>query len=405
MSIVAAPQKEKTYARLLERIKYMAPGTPLPSVRELMVEFSVGQATLVSAYDDLEDRGLVERKPRKGVFVADKKHLPINEFVSEQRADGVCRNVDNLVAQDGIDFSSYSGNSAKAPLKLTNVALVLPAFFLDGAGRHPMVSIILSGLNRALNHQKYAISTMFYRPGCLWEDCGKLAMERDVRGLLLWPDSTVTIDDMRQLLGVGIEIVFTQNANRFAELGLISVNVDIGMALAQTLEKFYQLGHRNIVTTMYVNNPMRRRHMDIIEEFCAKTNLSVSKMIFDISNEPGVLPDYSVLSEVLDREERPTAIVLFDESVASTIFRLCYERNIRIPEQVSLAALIDNTPHVHPVPLTAPDSLSLGIEEARLGAEYLEKLLLGEVPSVRDIHLRCNMEWKASVGPVPTIGK
>jgi len=63
---------EKTYDLLRERIQSMAPGVPLPSVKDLMAEFSVSQSTLVSAYAELERCGLIERKSRKGVFVADR---------------------------------------------------------------------------------------------------------------------------------------------------------------------------------------------------------------------------------------------------------------------------------------------------------------------------------------------
>ena len=63
---------KRMYDLLRERIQSMAPGVPLPSVKDLMTEFSVSQSTLVSAYAELEAQGLIERKPRKGVFVADR---------------------------------------------------------------------------------------------------------------------------------------------------------------------------------------------------------------------------------------------------------------------------------------------------------------------------------------------
>ena len=400
MSVVAAPQKEKTYARLLERIKYMSPGMPLPSVRELMAELSVGQATLVSAYDDLEDRGFIERRPRKGVFVANSTLSSVG-FKSQNVHSSIdSRSIDELVSREEVKTILNSGSDGKTSLNLTNVALVLPEFFLDGAGQHPVVSITLSGFNRALNHQKYSISTLFYRPSHLWEDCGKLAMERDIRGLLLWPDSTVSMDDMRQLLDAGIEIVLTQNEKRFVELGLISVNIDTSMALAQILDRFYRLGHRKIVASLYVNNPMRQHYMEVINTFCQRTGISIHEVLVDIPNDPGTTVDYSVLENMLDGEDYPTAIVLADECSAGAMFRLCYERDIRVPEHISIAALINNTPHTYPVPLTSPDSVALGMEEARLGATYLEKLLAGETPSVREVHLRCDVEWKVSTGPV-----
>lgn len=69
---ITRTRSQETYDLLRERIRLTAPGVPLPSVSELMAEFSVSKATLASAYAELERSGLVERKPRKGVVVADR---------------------------------------------------------------------------------------------------------------------------------------------------------------------------------------------------------------------------------------------------------------------------------------------------------------------------------------------
>jgi len=64
-------RSSKTYEQLRERIRAMAPGVPLPPVPELLAELAVSQSTLDKAYARLEVRGLIERRPRKGVFAAD----------------------------------------------------------------------------------------------------------------------------------------------------------------------------------------------------------------------------------------------------------------------------------------------------------------------------------------------
>ncbi len=50
----------------------MSPGVPLPGVLDLRTEFEVSQGTVEKAFVALESQGLIERKPRKGVFVADR---------------------------------------------------------------------------------------------------------------------------------------------------------------------------------------------------------------------------------------------------------------------------------------------------------------------------------------------
>ncbi len=48
----------------------LSPGDRLPSARELVAEFEVDHRPILAAYSDLEDEGLVEVRPRGGVYVS-----------------------------------------------------------------------------------------------------------------------------------------------------------------------------------------------------------------------------------------------------------------------------------------------------------------------------------------------
>jgi DNA-binding transcriptional MocR family regulator len=63
-----AEQLTGRYAELM-RQRLLAPGARLPSVRECARKHSVSPATVVSAYDQLLARGLVEARPHRGFFV------------------------------------------------------------------------------------------------------------------------------------------------------------------------------------------------------------------------------------------------------------------------------------------------------------------------------------------------
>ena len=63
-----AEQLTARYAELV-RQRLLAPGARLPSVRECARKHSVSPATVVSAYDQLQARGLVEARPHRGFFV------------------------------------------------------------------------------------------------------------------------------------------------------------------------------------------------------------------------------------------------------------------------------------------------------------------------------------------------
>ncbi|MGZ5894215.1 MAG: aminotransferase-like domain-containing protein [Caldimonas sp.] len=73
-----AEQLTGRYAELV-RQRLLAPGVRLPSVRECARRHAVSPATVVSAYDQLLARGLVEARPHRGFFVratADESGAP-----------------------------------------------------------------------------------------------------------------------------------------------------------------------------------------------------------------------------------------------------------------------------------------------------------------------------------------
>ena len=63
------------YAQIADRLRIavatgeLAPGAPLPSVRQLAAEVRVNPATVVQAYRELERDGLIESRQGAGTFV------------------------------------------------------------------------------------------------------------------------------------------------------------------------------------------------------------------------------------------------------------------------------------------------------------------------------------------------
>lgn len=72
------------YRQLMDQTKhYIASGTlgagdQLPSIRELATRLAVNPTTIVKAYNELQNEGIVEMKQGKGAFVA--KGLPAKEI-------------------------------------------------------------------------------------------------------------------------------------------------------------------------------------------------------------------------------------------------------------------------------------------------------------------------------------
>ena len=78
-----AEQLTGRYAELV-RQRLLAPGARLPSVRECARRHAVSPATVVSAYDQLLARGLVEARPHRGFFV----RTAHDESTRAARSDG-----------------------------------------------------------------------------------------------------------------------------------------------------------------------------------------------------------------------------------------------------------------------------------------------------------------------------
>ena len=64
-----ASKSEVLYQQLCRKIAAMRDGTPFPTVRQLMAEYQVSQATVSPAITLLKERGLLESVPRQGMFV------------------------------------------------------------------------------------------------------------------------------------------------------------------------------------------------------------------------------------------------------------------------------------------------------------------------------------------------
>jgi DNA-binding LacI/PurR family transcriptional regulator len=75
---VQSSRVQLAFTHLEAQIRKLPAGMPLPTMPELRKELSVSQVTLERAYDQLEARGLIERRKGKGVYVADR--LQTGEF-------------------------------------------------------------------------------------------------------------------------------------------------------------------------------------------------------------------------------------------------------------------------------------------------------------------------------------
>jgi DNA-binding LacI/PurR family transcriptional regulator len=289
------------------------------------------------------------------------------------------------------------GNFVSETIPPTQIAIVLPAWFHD-KGHYQVTSTVVRGVSQALDQQKYSINILYYSMGKLWSDVGRFLVEKGISGIVLNPGKDVTLEDMQLLRNAGIKVVMISRAPHLKSLQSLFIGTDLGEALAQTLAKLVELGHRRIVYAGYLENPARKYHEEILEGFFNQiSNSDVTQ--YDVIHIPNSFDrvDYTVLESIFAFTLRPTVVILPDEFSTYEMFRICAKKNINVPEDLSISALVDFTPHAYPISLSAPNSASQCTHVAKAAAKYLVKLLKGEKLFESEILFRASMQWKASV--------
>jgi DNA-binding LacI/PurR family transcriptional regulator len=286
---------------------------------------------------------------------------------------------------------------------LTQVGIFLPEFMgefpanspLKGYSSHPVPGMVINGAAKAFDQNRFSVTTLFYRHDFFHQDVVQAALARGLKGILLWP-SHINMAAINELSAAGLQVVLLTKAWELAGSGVFWVNVDTSMAMAQALNHLYDLGHRNIKVVAYPLGANRLQEMEVVDIFCRQKGLGTrNDILFETTTD-----HYDDLKKLFELQPRPTALILPDEFTACKIFQECYQRNLRVPQNMSIVSLWDNTPHIHPIPLSAPPTVSLFLQSVQMAGQYLIRLLAGEQPLEREINLRCYIQWKASTGPV-----
>jgi DNA-binding LacI/PurR family transcriptional regulator len=329
------------------------PGDRLPSEQAMAKKLRMNHLTVRRGLADLASKGIIEKKRNIGNFVA---AAPVSEM-----------------------------------------AIVLPRFVVNRDSPHPYFSQVLAGIQSNLHQKKPAVLILSYRPGHLWEDVRPVLASGRIRGMILAPGADVGTKDVERIRRSGTKIVLIKTALKLAPLQIPSVEIDMMGATAELLEGILRRGHRRIVIVQYAGDPLRvssRALIDAILHRWGGQGVEISYL--DVPSDDQII-DYSVLERIFDEGHRPSAVMMFDEFMASAMFRLCYRKEIRIPTDLSLAAVLDSVPSLHPVPLTAGDSAVAGREHGRIAADLLLRLIAGERPAERRIFVGCDIHWQASL--------
>jgi DNA-binding LacI/PurR family transcriptional regulator len=328
------------------------PGDQLPSEREIAQKLNMSHVTVRRGLQLLADEGLLHKQAGVGTFIT-----PMCQDVCE-----------------------------------TNLALVLPQYLLNGDRKHPGVGLVFDGLTDVIDPRKYLLGTMKFRRNYFWTDVCELCVHRKYAGMVLWPDSSITPEEIRKLQAGGVKIVMIDHARKLSGMGLPSVLTNQEGAFMDAMKGLVNRGHRRIRFVLYRFNMLASRFEDLLSPLMQETRIEAG---LDVIPYIGETPDYSVLSGVLD--SGPTAVVVADEHVAKRMFGLCRERGIEVPRDLSIVSLVDNTPWEHPVSLSAPDTPGLQVKTAKAAGKMLVDLVDNKVSDACDMVFHAPIQWRQSV--------
>jgi DNA-binding LacI/PurR family transcriptional regulator len=366
-------------------------GDRLPGERVLAERFGMNTRTVRRALGELVEEGILYKQPRAGCFV--RRIRP--RAVLPQVIVALPVHLRDVGTWDPHAGEEIGGR---------------PGGILRSDGTHPLLGLLSANMARVLDQRNYAISTLFYHYSRFWMDIGAPAVEWGARGMILWSGSRVAPAEMRRLLDAGVQVVVLDAPEPLAAMGLPTVGVDYRAAAGQLVNRLVQLGHRRIAVASYERTGRVDPILSALEEVRRRKGANGLEVVsMEIANAPTGM-GYDCLERIF-AHPRPTAVVTPDEFTAHEVFRRCRRHEVRIPEQLSVAALSNITPWAFGVSLTAADSARTWGRAVREAADQLKQMLDGQTPRPAPRQLEAKMEWGQSIdrpqdrgdGPDPAV--
>jgi len=337
------------------RDRKMKAGDKIPSERQLAAELGMNHRTVRRALEELVMDGVVEKRPRLGNFVNDVE-------------------------------------------RCTPLAVAVPTYFLKSASQLGAVGLILDGVNSVLDHSQYSLTMLSYRIEYFVEDVLRFVEARGIRGLFLVGASQIRAEDLRAVMDLGVKVVLLTNHPHLAALGVSSFFYDTNMVFSQLLAGIVDRGHEKIVLIRYEVGAGSYVHQ--IEESCREYGLGAAEEITVILPNSGLNADLRPVEELFACERDFSALIVWDEVIAAKVFQESYKRRLYVPENFSLAACNNNSPDMHPVPLTSPDTPFWRRKLVTMAAEHIMKSFHGGATEGIQMPMGGGVIWRESVAEV-----
>jgi LacI family transcriptional regulator, repressor for deo operon, udp, cdd, tsx, nupC, and nupG len=185
-------------------------------------------------------------------------------------------------------------------------------------------------------------------------------------------------------------------------LGVPSAHIDNAAAAAQAMDHLYALGHRRTaVVTGPMVSPLSRDRLVGAQRSARAHRLEKQLLVVngDFSIDAGI----TAAARLLALEQRPTAIFCFNDEMAVGVLDCARQRNLRVPEELSVCGFDDIrfARHMNP-PLTtiSQPAQEIGRETVRL----LIGVLNGTITKPVSVTLPHRLTLRSSCAPPSDVG-
>jgi len=355
------------HVRRIIKTQSLKRGARLPSERQIARRLSISHITVRKGLAELVEEGLIERRVGIGTFVGSGRPAP---------------------------------KEPDASVRLATIALAMP----PGLATLPSVEYALQGVRRVFPQDDFRLEVLHYEARKFDRLFADVLAPRGPAGLIL--QGYLSDDEAERLAGDGLPTV-ASFVTRWAHPKIPRVGIDHGDLLDQAVREAYRFGHTELaMATWGISGEISRG--PVVEGYqaaCRRFGLlaSADRVAILPASERQADPARTRTDALFDLPGEPTCLIVNDEIMASAVARDLEARGRDVPRDASLISLMDFTPHLHRVPLSAPDSPADMVEIFAKAAEILQHVIDGDPPDDPLCLHRCRLHSKASLGPAPSL--
>jgi LacI family transcriptional regulator len=166
----------------------------------------------------------------------------------------------------------------------------------------------------------------------------KFLLGQRVDGVIF--DAPGSVEEVRRFIDRGVPVVQLLRPQPVAEASTITVDASCGITSAE--DHLVELGHRAIAFIgSSRTNPVDRSRLDAFLAALDRRAIPIPDDYLQLGMTRAVDGGYQATQSLLALPERPTALLVMGDSLALGVLRVLYERQVRVPDAMSIVSYDD----------------------------------------------------------------